>query len=135
MSEEPVWVDRRALLLLHQKSLPQFGGAVGLRDGGLLGSARARAFDKYTYEGCRVLAVLAAAYGWCLDRSHHLVDGNKRAAFLAVGVFLTMIGQRLTTAPVDAIEAIMALASGELDEMRFADWIKRSASVAIRGCR
>ncbi len=135
MSEEPVWFDRRALLLLHQESLARFGGAAGLRDEGLLGSALARAVDKYTYEGCRDLVVLAAAYGLCLARNHPFVDGNNRVAFLAVGVFLAMNGQRLTAAPVDAIEAIMALASGELDETQFADWIKRNASSDMRGRR
>lgn len=55
---------------------------------------------------------------------HPLVDGNKRAAFMAVGVFLAMNGHRLTATPVDAIEAILALAAGSMDEARSADWIR-----------
>jgi prophage maintenance system killer protein len=35
-----------------------------------------------------------------------------------------MNGQRLTATPVDAIEAIQALAAGSLDEAHFADWIR-----------
>ncbi len=76
---------------------------------------------------------LAAAYGFALARNHSFVDGNKRAAFLAVGVFLAMNGLRLTATPVDAIEAIPALASGNLDELQFADWIKRNLRVAADG--
>jgi death-on-curing protein len=49
---------------------------------------------------------------------------DKRAAFLAVGVFLAMNGHRLVAMPVDAIEAILALAAGSLDEAHFADSIK-----------
>lgn len=124
MSEPPVWIDKRALLLLHKESLAQFGGADGLRDEGLLDSALARPVNKHLYEGCNDLAALAAAYGFGLAHNHPFVDGNKRAAFLAVGVFLAMNGQRLTATPVEAIEAILALAAGSLDEARFADWIK-----------
>jgi death-on-curing protein len=124
VSEPPVWVDKRALLLLHKESLAQFGGADGLRDEELLDSALARPVNKHLHEGCNDLSALAAAYGFGLARNHPFVDGNKRAAFLAVGVFLAMNGQRLTATPVEAIEAILTLAAGSLDEVRFADWIK-----------
>ena len=133
MIEAPAWIDKRALLLLHKESLAQFGGAGGLRDEGLLDSALARPFNKYAYEGCKDLAVLAAAYGFGLARNHPFVDGNKRAAFLSVGVFLALNGQRLTATPVDAIEAILGLASGNLDGPQFADWIKRNLRVAADG--
>jgi death on curing protein len=39
VSDAPIWIDKRALLLLHRESLAQFGGASGLRDEGLLDSA------------------------------------------------------------------------------------------------
>lgn len=133
MSEAPAWVDKRALLLLHKESLAQFGGAGGLRNEGLLDSALDRPVNKYAYEGCKDLAVLAAAYGFGLARNHPFVDGNKRAAFLAVGVFLAMNGHRLKAKPVDAIEAILALASGSMDEAQFAEWIKRNLRVADEG--
>ena len=38
----PRWVSRQALLLLHDESLAEHGGAPGLRDEGLLESALAR---------------------------------------------------------------------------------------------
>lgn len=124
MSEALVWLNKRALLLLHRESLAQFGGADGLRDEGLLDSSLTRPVHKHIYEGCGDLAVLAAAYGFGLARNHPFVDGNKRAAFLAVGVFLAMNGHRLVATPVDAIEVMLALASGNLEEARFADWIR-----------
>mgnify|MGYP001809688278 CR=1 FL=1 len=36
------WIDRRALLLLHDESIAEHGGASGIRDEGLLDSALAR---------------------------------------------------------------------------------------------
>ena len=124
MSDAPTWIDKRALLLLHRESLAQFGGASGLRDEGLLDSALARPVNKHVYEGCADLALLAAAYGFGLARNHAFVDGNKRVAFLAVGVFLAINGHGLTATPVAAIEAILALASGGMDEAQFAQWIR-----------
>lgn len=124
MSEAPIWIDKRALLLLHRESLAQFGGAGGLRDEGLLDSALARPVNKHAYEGCSDVAVLAAAYGYGLARNHAFVDGNKRVAFLAVGVFLAINGHGLSATPVEAISAILALAAGEMDETQFADWIR-----------
>ena len=126
MSKAPAWVDKRALLLLHQESLAQFGGAAGLRDEGLLDSALARPINKYTYEGCLDLATLAAAYGFGLVRNHAFVDGNKRAAFLAVGIFLVINGQRLSAKPIDAIEAVASLSDGSMEEARFAEWIRKN---------
>ena len=126
MTKAPAWVDKRALLLLRQESLAQFGGAAGLRDEGSLDSALARPINKYTYEGCLDLATLAAAYGFGLVRNHAFVDGNKRAAFLAVGVFLMINGQRVAAKPIDAIEAVTSLSDGSMEEARFAEWIRKN---------
>lgn len=124
MSRAPIWIDKRALLLLHRESLAQFGGASGLRDEGLLDSALARPVNKHAYEGCADIAVLAAAYGFALARNHAFVDGNKRVAFLTVGVILAVNGKGLSATPVEAIEAIVALAAGDMDEAQFAQWIR-----------
>jgi death-on-curing protein len=80
--------------------------------------------NKHAYEGCTDFAVLAAAYGFALARNHAFVDGNKRVAFLAVGVFLAVNGKGLSATPVEAIEAIVALAAGDTDEAQFAQWIR-----------
>jgi death on curing protein len=131
VSKAPAWIHKRALLLLHEESLAQFGGAAGLRDEGMLDSALARPVNKYSYDGCNDLAVLAAAYGFGIARNHPFVDGNKRTAFLAVGVFLTINGQHLATTPLQAIEAIISLAAGNMEEARFADWIKMNLRAVV----
>jgi death on curing protein len=130
VSDAPIWIDKRALLLLHRESLAQFGGASGLRDEGLLDSALARPVNKHAYEGCTDVAVLAAAYGFALARNHAFVDGNKRVAFLAVGVFLAINGHRLSATPVEAIDAILALASGSMEEEQFGQWIRQHMRAA-----
>lgn len=123
MRREPTWLDKRAVLLLHEESLATFGGARGLRDEGLLDSALARPINKFHYDRVDDLAELAAAYGFGIAKNHAFVDGNKRAAFLAIGLFLAINGARLRADQLDAIATILALAAGELDEARLAKWI------------
>ena len=85
------WIDRRALVLLHDESLAEHGGAPGLRDEGLLQSALARPLHLVDY-GQPDIADLAAAYGIGLAENHPVVDGNKRAAHAAMEAFLLVNG-------------------------------------------
>lgn len=118
-----VWVDKRALLLLHDESLAEHGGAAGLRDEGLLDSALARPLNLLAY-GQPDAHALAAAYGVGLAKNHAFVDGNKRAAFLATGMFLALNGWRLTATQLDATTVMLRVAAGDLDEPAFADWLR-----------
>ena len=117
------WVNRQVLLLLHDESLAEHGGASGLRDAGLLDSALARPLNLALYAEPDV-AGLAASYGVGLAKNRAFVDGNKRAAFLAVGLLLAMNGPRLVATQADATLTVLALAAGELDEAAFADWMR-----------
>jgi death-on-curing protein len=124
VKSEPKWLDRRALLLLHEESVATFGGASGLRDDGLLDSALGRAPHQWHYDEAVDLAGLAAAYGYGLAKDHAFVDGNKRVAFLAVGLFLAINGKRLRADQADAIHTILNLAAGGLSETELAQWIR-----------
>jgi death-on-curing protein len=118
------WIDRRALELLHDESLAEHGGATGLRDEGLLESALARPLNLAAYGDPDVHA-LAASYGVGLAKNHPFVDGNKRAAFLAVGMFLALNGWRLTAPQADATLTMLAVAAGQMDEGTFARWLRQ----------
>jgi death on curing protein len=118
------WVDRRALMLLHADSLAEHGGLPGLRDEGLLESAMARPLNLALY-GEPDAAALAAAYGMGLAKNHAFVDGNKRAAFLSIGLFLGLNGFRLAATQADATLTMLDVAAGTLDEDGLADWIRR----------
>ncbi len=124
MSVSPVWIDARAILFLHDESLSMFGGARGLRDAGLLESALARPVNQHLYKPDGDIAELAAAYAFGLAKNHPFVDGNKRSAFLALGIFLAANGWRLETTQIDAIETMLSLARGTLDEDILANWVR-----------
>ncbi len=118
------WISRQALCLLHDESVAEHGGAPGLRDEGLLESALARPLNLAAYGEPDVFE-LAAAYGVGLAKNHAFVDGNKRAAFLAVGLFLALNGYRLQTTQADATLTMFAVAAGSLDEPAFAVWLRQ----------
>jgi len=121
---EPVWLELETLLLLHSSSVARFGGAEGIRDKGLLESALARPRNLFAYEKVDDLADLAAVYAFGLIRNHAFVDGNKRIALLATGIFLDLNGTTLDAKTADAISAVMALAEGSIGEKEFAAWIR-----------
>lgn len=132
MTGEPRWISKKALLLLHEESLAQFGGARGLRDEGLLDSALARPQNTNAYNPDSTMADLAASYAFGLARNHAFVDGNKRIAFLSIGVFLVINGYRLVADQVDAIQTVLALANGQLEERDLSIWIAKNM-IATRG--
>jgi death on curing protein len=125
------WIDKSVLLVLHDESLALHGGASGVRDQGLLDSALARPVNLAAY-GTPDFADLAACYGAGLAQNHPFVDGNKRAAFLAVGLFLFLNGKRLTATQVDATVTMLALAAGELEEADFSAWLRRNSVARSR---
>lgn len=117
------WVDKRALLLLHDESLAEHGGLPGLRDEGMLDSALARPLN-LAADGNPDVCELAASYCVGLAKNHPFVDGNKRAAFLALGLFLYLNGQHLTATPAEAMLAVLAVAASEWDEAMLAAWLR-----------
>ena len=125
------WITRSALLLLHDESLAEHGGAAGLRDEGLLDSALVRPLNLLAYADPSEppdFAALAASYTLGLAKNHAFVDGNKRAKFLATGLFLYLNGYRLTVSQAEATITMLAVASSEMTEDGYTAWLRDHAS-------
>ena len=128
------WITKAALLILHAESVSEHGGSAGLRDEGLLDSALARPLNLLAYADAQSLpdmAALAASYTAGLSKNHAFVDGNKRAAFLATGLFLYLNGARLNASQADATLTMLAVASGDLTEDAFAAWLRERISLRV----
>lgn len=121
---QPRWISRKALLYLHSSSLATFGGSTGIRDEGLLDSALARPQNRFLYVPDSDIAGLAASYGFGIAKNYPFVDGNKRAAFQSIGLFLSLNGYELIADQLDAIQTMLSLAASELSEEDFAVWIR-----------
>jgi death-on-curing protein len=120
---EPEWLDIDIVIDIHAEQLALFGGADGVRDRGLIESALGRPQHKFAYEESD-LAALAAAYAFGIAKNHPFVDGNKRAPFASMLVFLGLNGIDFDVPPQDATVMIMALAGGEVSEESLARWIR-----------
>ena len=115
-------MDVEILIDLHAEQLALFGGPDGIRDQGKLESALGRPI-KFTY-GETDLAALAAAYAFGIARNHPFVDGNKRAAFGALTVFLGLNDIDFLVPPESATAMILSLAAGEVSEEGLTRWIR-----------
>jgi death-on-curing protein len=125
----PVWIDKTALLLAYSHALRATGGLAGLREEGLLESALARPQNRHVYEAVTDIRQLAVSYAVGILRNHPFADGNKRAAFIALSMFLNANGFRLTADPLDAGNTFFDAAAGRLDEEGLVAWISSHSVV------
>lgn len=123
---EPVWLEKSTLLLLVGETLSEHGGAQGLRDEGLLESALQRPVNLHLYDGVTDIARLAASYGFGVAKNHPFIDGNKRAALIALMVFVELNDHRFIASQIEAFQTILALAAGDLDEPTLTAWVSRN---------
>jgi death-on-curing protein len=105
-------------------SLAEHSGLPGLRDEDLLDSSLAQPQNLISSAPNTDIAALAASYAVGLARNHPFADGNKRAAFLSVGLFLGINGWKLAASPVETIQIMLGVAAGELEEDAFAQWLR-----------
>lgn len=108
---------------MHEESLNQFGGAEGIRDTTMLESALGRPENKFHYEPETSIPQMAAAYCFAIAMNHPFVDGNKRAAFLAMTVFLMLNGRSLMVDPIEAELAVLNLVARRMCEEDMSKWI------------
>lgn len=120
--KEPRWLSLATVEDIHAEQLALFGGPGGIRDRGALESAISRPVNRWHY-GCEDFAELAAAYAFGIARNHAFVDGNKRAAFAAMMVFLRLNGLQFAPPQAEATAIMLALAAGEVDEAGLTRWI------------
>ncbi len=127
---EPIWVDERDALTLQDRLLALHGGAVGLRDGGLLKSALARPQQHFAYAESSDTIDLATVYTAGIVRNHPFVDGNKRTGFVVGILFLELNGYRFTASEEDAVQAVLNLAAGTLDEPGYTAFLRANVTTA-----
>jgi death-on-curing protein len=129
-SDEPLWLSREIVDVLHDRSLMLYGGMAGVNSENLIESALARPRNLFAYVGGD-LPRLAAAYAFGLAKNHGYRDGNKRTAFTAAAVFLDMNGLELVADEQDALVTMLELATDVVTEDAFAEWLR--AHVEPRG--
>jgi death-on-curing protein len=122
-----VWLSRQLVLAIHDEQLAEHGGALGIRDEGLLDSALARPLNRAGY-GEPDLAELATLYAIAIARNHPFVDGNKRTAYVALEGFIRLNGCRFPVSDADAVVMTLSMASGELTDDEFTAWVRANVT-------
>jgi death on curing protein len=129
----PKWLAKRMVQAIHDEAVEMFGGTAGIRDEGLLESALSRPQNRFAYETEATLFDLAASLCHGVCKNYPFLDGNKRTALLAARAFLFLNGLAFEPREVDEVENMVAVASGELDEVGIAAWFKEfSTPIKVR---
>lgn len=126
MSIEFVRAD--VLKNVQQRLIEHYGGLPGIRDENALESALARPKNLVAYAGEESIGALAAVLAWGIVRNHPFADGNKRAAFAALAIFLDINGHQLTCSEVEETAMMMRAAASEITEDEFMAWVERSVA-------
>ena len=124
---EPLFPPIEAIIDIHTELLAEHGGASGLRDRGGLEASLARGRQMLAYSEESTICDLAAAICVSLCRNHPFVDGNKRAAFAALGITLGLNGLALDVSEREAIRVMLAVAAGKMDEATFRAWVTKNS--------
>jgi death on curing protein len=126
----PIFPSIRAVIDLHDELIAE-KGLPGLADLGALEASLGRGQQLLTYvESPVTVCDLAAAICVSLCRNHPFVDGNKRTAFVALGLVLGLNGLGLDVSEREAKRVMVALAAGEMTEEEFRDWVAENTIAA-----
>jgi len=109
---------------IHEAQIREHGGALGVRDEGLLESALARPQHKFEYAAKSDWGMLAAAYAFGLAKNHGFVDGNKRVAFMAAYVILGLNGYDLDADEPETVAMMEGVAASTVTEVALAKWFR-----------
>jgi death-on-curing protein len=122
--KEPLWIEERDALAIHDRLIVIHGGATGLCDRGLLQSALVRPRQHHAYADDADIIAMAALYAAGIVGNHPFVDGNKRTGFVVGVLFLELHGFDFKASEEDATQAVLDFAAGTLDETGYATWLR-----------
>lgn len=129
---KPLFLDVDDVLMLHEDTLAQEGGASGVRDAGLLEAAVMMPQQQwggvYLHED---LGAMAAAYLFHIASNHPFVDGNKRAAALAALVFLDNNGVEKLPDPAELERVTLQVAASEMGKAALIEWWRAQLTPAV----
>lgn len=111
------------VLIIHADQISRYGGVLGVRDPGLLEAALFRPQTGHY----PTLIDEAAALWESLSQNHPFVDGNKRTAFAATYVFLSINGLTIIATDQDTQSFVLGLyETGQLRFERLREWLSRN---------
>lgn len=104
------------VLAIHDLMIKRFGGSFGIRDLGLAKSAVERPNKSIFEKGAALLQSLL--------KNHPFVDGNKRTALTAAGIFLKKNGWNLINSHDEEVEFAISVDNEHLSIEQISKWLK-----------
>lgn len=118
------------VLELHRKILEQSGGALGIRDIGLLASEIAQL--RMTFSGEDLYPDLqekVAALGFSIIMNHPFVDGYKRTGHAATEIFF-LNGLGINASVDEQERMVLEIASSKLEREVFVEWLQQNTTAS-----
>ena len=116
---EPVFLSREAVDLIHEASLRAFVGADGVRDDNALESALAQPMHEHFYRQADLYQIA---------ENQPYIDGNKRTGLLSALNFLAANGIMASRPVADFYDAMIGIAEKRLDKAGLAEVFRRQLS-------
>ncbi len=122
---EPQFLTLEEVLEIHRDQIARHGGAVGLRDMGLLQSAVAMPSAGFgdTYFHSDIFE-MAAAYLFHIVGNHPFIDGNKRTGTAACLMFLRMNDVGIDYDQDSLGDLTLAVAEGRMQKPEVAAFLR-----------
>lgn len=115
----------KTILRLHELSIINYGGSQGIRDQGLLESARARPYQTFGDEDLYpTIFEKAAAIAESIIINHPFIDGNKRTGFLAMLAVLETFNFKINISNDEIYYFTIKISTGEIKFDEIVVWLK-----------
>jgi death on curing protein len=120
---EPEFLTLDEVVAINKNQIERYGGAIGVRDWGLLKSAIAMPAATFGGQWLHAdLCEMAAAVLYHLVQNHPFIDGNKRVGAVAADVFLTLNGMQLAADQDAYADLVLSVARGETSKSAVAEF-------------
>ena len=125
----PEALSIRWIMTTHVRLVREFGGSLGVREVGLIDSARLRPLTSFGGQLVYKTPFTRAGILWLgLIRNHGFVDGNKRTATATMARWLVLEGYRLRSGQDELVEMAVAIAEKRVEVEQVADWLAQHAT-------
>lgn len=123
---EPEFLTLDEVIAIHRDQIERYGGALGVRDWGLLKSAVAMPAASFGGQFLHSdLCEMAAAYLFHIVSNHPFIDGNKRVGTAAADVFLTLNQLRFIADQDELADLVLSVAQGTTGKSAVAEFFRR----------
>jgi death-on-curing protein len=123
------YLSPEQVLFLHSRVIEETGGAHGIRELEMLLSSLAR--SQATFDDTQLYPDLFSKTAALMDtlvRNHPFVDGNKRAAITASGIFLLNNRRQLVVENSEMVRFTLARAQSQLLVEEIAVWFQQHST-------